>query len=362
MAVTKQTYTINGSGGFTTAAVETALRSALVDAGLMTDWYASFTIDPDYYNPTRLCRVMRIQYDVAKTYGTNYYYFIIAPNGVGVALATGTWTGQAPGGTRFFDWHKEPVNCVVGSSEWLTDLFIFTNNTSNVFIDRYTSGSDPRQSWFIFRQPASLGRSRPFTFLHKDSTLHSWLDLNKGCVSGLTRIFPSVAHRAGVVRFTIDENLRRCLSFGSGLRGTEGRVFDWGNTVYHNFQMAIFAYFGVGSANGGGGPTGYGDTLNFPNNLTPHAAAVPLPVGRNYVNSAYLTDYIPVATDVAWNYYTSAKLAQDFGILMQYANNDIGIHDRVVVQSGINEWEVVDFANNAVLTDGASPSFLARVI
>jgi hypothetical protein len=42
MAVTKQEYLM--TAGFTSASVANALRSALIDAGLMTEWFDSFTI------------------------------------------------------------------------------------------------------------------------------------------------------------------------------------------------------------------------------------------------------------------------------------------------------------------------------
>jgi hypothetical protein len=310
---------------------------------------------------------MEIQYDGTKTYGKSYYYFIISSNTVGVALADIGWSGLQPTGERYLDWHKDPPN-MPGTNlrEWTTILFEFASLTSNAFLERYTSGSDPRQSWFVFRQPANLTRSNPFAFLHKDSTLHSWIDLNKGCISGLARAKANASNRAGVVRFVIDENLRRCFGFGSSLRGTIGRSGDLGNTVYHNIDMNIFAYCGVGTAADGAIPNGgFGFTPNFPNSSGVHgsiSSSVPLPIGKNSANPAYIADYIPIVSDIAWSYYTPAKLAQDFGIFMQYADNDIGILDRVIVQSAVNEWEVLDFSNNAIPIDGASPSFLARVV
>lgn len=363
MVATRQTYAITPppGGSFGASAIETALRSALIGAGLMTDWHASFATGD------LLGRVMEIQYDGTKTYGKSYYYFIISSNTVGVALADIGWSGLQPTGERYLDWHKDPPN-MPGTNlrEWTTILFEFASLTSNAFLERYTSGSDPRQSWFVFRQPANLTRSNPFAFLHKDSTLHSWIDLNKGCISGLARAKANASNRAGVVRFVIDENLRRCFGFGSSLRGTIGRSGDLGNTVYHNIDMNIFAYCGVGTAADGAIPNGgFGFTPNFPNSSGVHgsiSSSVPLPIGKNSANPAYIADYIPIVSDIAWSYYTPAKLAQDFGIFMQYADNDIGILDRVIVQSAVNEWEVLDFSNNAIPIDGASPSFLARVV
>ena len=75
MAVTKQTYNINA--GFTSVDVANALRSALIAAGLMTEWFDSFTISGN-----RICRVLRIVHDPTKTYGTCFYYFVIENGGL----------------------------------------------------------------------------------------------------------------------------------------------------------------------------------------------------------------------------------------------------------------------------------------
>jgi hypothetical protein len=344
MAVTKQEYLLNA--GYTSASVANALRSALIDAGLMTEWFDSFTIGGD-----RICRVLQIVHDPTKTYGTCFYYFTIDNTGIAVALATNGWDATTPApinvptGTQYLDWHTLPANSSVSQSTG-TVLFNYST-TSNLALDRFTSGSDTKQSWFVFKQTSTVTRSRPFTFLHKDMALHSWIDLSKGCISGLTRLTAYTPNRAGVVNFQIDENLRRCLSIGSALRGST----DWFR--YHGQQYNAYSYFGAGSEAGGN---------NFPNWTASNCAATPLPVGENSANPAYTSDYVPVCSNIPWNLWTPTRLADDFGVYMRYDANDIALGDRFVVQAAVNEWEVLDFANNAVLNDGASASFLARII
>jgi hypothetical protein len=344
MAVTKQTYSI--SSGFTSADVATALRSALIDAGLMTEWFDSFTISGD-----KICRVLQIIHDPTKTYGTCFYYFTIDNGGIAVALATNGWDATTPApiniptGTQYLDWHTLPANS--GVSQFTGTVLFNYSTTSNLALDRFTSGSDTKQSWFVFRQTSAVTRSRPFAFLHKDMALHSWLDLSKGCISGLTRLTAYANNRAGLVNFQIDENLRRCLSIGSVLRGaTNG--FN-----YHGQQYNVYSYFGAGSEAGGN---------NVPSWTASNCASTPLPVGKNSANPAYTSDYVPVCSNIPWNLWTPTRLADDFGIYMRYDANDIALGDRFVVQATVNEWEVLDFANNAVLNDGASASFLARTI
>ena len=344
MAVTKQTYSI--SSGFANTDVASALRSALIDAGLMTEWYDSFTS-----SGSTICRVLQIIHDPTKTYGTCFYYFIIANSGITVALATNGWDATTPApiniptGTQYLDWHTLPAESGLSQS---TGTILFTySTTSNLALDRFTSGSDTKQSWFVFRQASTVTRSRPFAFLHKDMALHSWIDLGKGCISGLTRLTAHTPNRAGVVNFQIDENLRRCLSIGSALRGVTNGF------SYHGQQYNAYSYFGAGSEALG---------TNFPAWKENNCAATPLPVGRNSANPAYASDYVPVCSNMPWNLWTPTRLADDFGIYMRYDANDIALGDRFVVQAAVNEWEVLDFANNAVLNDGASASFLARTI
>ncbi len=344
MAVTKQTYSI--SSGFANTDVASALRSALIDAGLMTEWYDSFTS-----SGSTICRVLRIIHDPTKTYGTCFYYFIIANSGITVALATNGWDATTPApiniptGTQYLDWHTLPAESGLSQS---TGTILFTySTTSNLALDRFTSGSDTKQSWFVFRQASTVTRSRPFAFLHKDMALHSWIDLSKGCISGLTRLTAHTPNRAGVVNFQIDENLRRCLSIGSALRGVTNGF------SYHGQQYNAYSYFGAGSEALG---------TNFPAWKENNCAATPLPVGRNSANPAYTSDYVPVCSNMPWNLWTPTRLADDFGIYMRYDANDIALGDRFVVQAAVNEWEVLDFANNPILNNGASASFLARII
>jgi hypothetical protein len=352
MAVTKQTYTM--SAGFNKTSVATALRSALIDAGLMTEWYDSFSVSTD-----RLFRVLQIQHDSTKTYGTSFYYFVISDTAISVALATNGWkvSGTAPinipTGTQYLDWHLLPTDITSGVNFRATDLFTYST-TSNLALDRFTSANDTKQSWFVFRQSSTVTRSQPFSFLHKDTTLHPWLDLAKGCISGFSRINAAVSNRVGIVNFRIEENLRRCLSVGPALRGDAAGL---GNGTYHAVNFNVYSYFGIGSQSASSSSNWLGTAIG-----TQLASAVPLPVGRNSANPEYTTDYVPICTNLPWSYYTPTRLAEDFGIYMHYAANDVALGDRFIVQSAINEWEVLNFANNANVTDGASSTFLARIV
>jgi hypothetical protein len=324
------------------------LSTAFIDAGLMTAWHDSFAITNRQY------RVLRIQHDAAKTYGSSFYSFITDGFGnIGVTLSSG-WNPSGtppinvPTGTQFLDYHRLPVDTSASGSS--STRLAAMSTTSNLFLDRYTSATDTKQSWFVFRQPGA--RSAPFSVLHKDTALHTWLDLNKGIVNGVSTIAADVSSRMGYARFQLQENIRRCLLTGSALRG---RTNTTGDGTFHTLNFNTHLYVGVG--------TSATDT-NIGGFISGNSAgsAFPLPVAKAVANPAYLTDYNPVCTDLAWSVWTPTKLALDFGVYMHYNDNDTAYQDRFIVQSGVNEWEALQFANNSVVVDGASPTFVARVV
>jgi hypothetical protein len=348
MPVTKETYTANAT--WTSENAADLLRDAFIDAGLMTDWYDSFTI-----SGTNIVRVLRIQHDSTKTYGTSFYAFNIDSGNIRVHLASGwnpTSSGvpplSVPTGTQYLDYERLPSN--YSSSSFGSSVFS-GSSTSNLYLDRYTSADDAKQSWFVFRAGAAI--SQPFTILHKDTVLHPWLDLNKGMISGYLRVYTGTNNNAGIVNFRVGENLRRCLLVGSALRGT-----TTSSSAFHDLNYVSNAYLGVGSES-----NDY--FFNFPiaayssSNTT---GGLVLPVGKNSANPAFTTDYVPICTDLPWSAWTPTRLANDFGVYMHYADNTIQYGNKFIVQSTINEWETISIANNDSVVDGASAAFLARVV
>jgi len=345
MAVTKQTYT--ALANWTASQAADLFKDAFIGAGYMTDWHDSFV------QGTREFRVLKIEHDATKTYGSSFYYFAFTTSECGVSLASG-WdtTGNVPTGTQFLDYHLLPSAFVSTPNRSMTFLSadasgaaIALSSTSNLNLDRYTSGSDTKQSWFILRQGTNI--SRPFTILHKNTVLQPWPDLDKGVISGLIVASATTSNRAGLLSFRLSENIRRCLVLGTALRGdtstsAAGRL--------HNIGHRAYTYQGLGSASN--------DTLLNYGGLE----GIALPVGKNSANPAFLTDYVPICTDLPWAIWTPTRLANDFAVYMHYASNTIAYQDKFIVQAGINEWETLSFANNVVINDGASATFLARVV
>lgn len=138
MAVTKQTYTATPT--WTAAQLATIYRSAFIDAGLMTDWHDSF-LSGSVEN-----RVLRVQYDASKTYGTTFYWFMFTTSGAFLHVATGwnTATDQ-PTGTQFLDFFATTTNATTNHWQFSGAL----SSTTAADLIRYSSGN---QHWFVSRQ------------------------------------------------------------------------------------------------------------------------------------------------------------------------------------------------------------------
>jgi hypothetical protein len=358
MVVTKETYT--APANWTTAEAADVLKDAFIDAGYMADWHDSFTI-----SGSRIARVLRIQYDSTKTYGTSFYIFYFDGGFVRHCLASGWDTAtKVPTGTQFLDYFVLPTNYSTSDNSPSTSTSgIFSGSqTSDLFLDRYTSGDDTKQTWLVFRQGTNT--SFPFSILHEDTVLQPWLDLDKGMISGHSKIATAAANRAGVVNFRMDALLLRVLLTGSILRGISAANSLVNNRAFNTLNHNIYSYFGCGSVSSNPSSNISGSFFRIANTdgNSYLSSAFPLPVGKNSANPAFLTDYIPICTDLPWSPWTPTRLADDFAVYMHYASNTIAYGNKFIVQAGINEWETLSFANNAVINDGASATFLARVV
>lgn len=348
MATTKQTYTL--SSGWTATQLIGIYRSAFIDAGLMTEWYDSFT---NVYGIS--VRVLEAIYDNTKTYGKTYYVFYFeGTTWVSVSICSG-WdaVNHVPTGTQALDYHVLPdANYSSGNGYFSSRIDIGTNSAAELNLVRYTSGVDVNQSWFMLYQSGTT-RSRPFTILHPDTSLYPWLDLNKGIVSGYIDIWTTISSRNGFLSLRMPENIRRSLLTGYALKGSVNS--GGGQGIFHELNLLTHCYAGLGNqsdSNGG----------NYSNIGSGYNACTFLPIGRSNANPAFGSDYVPICSGLPWSAFTSTPLAADFGVYMHYADNNISLLDTFVVESGVEEWETMSYANNSFVDDGASPLFLARVV
>jgi hypothetical protein len=332
MAVTKQTYTATAT--LTGATFFTQLRSAFIDAGLMTEWYDNFT-------NTLENRVMEIT-NAAGTYGKTYYWFMVNASGsLFYHVATAWNTGSdIPSGTQYLDYFATTTNAVTNHRQLATFSF-----ASDVKITRYTSGD---VNFFVISQGATYSC---FTIVKGSGSFQPWVDFSKGFLNLFYEVNTTVVSRSGQVGFQRYCSLRRELGRGIALNGSTAANEYTGNGNGYTYG-AEYAYRGLGN----------GSNL-WSNNVDPiwsRGGGIVLPIGFNGTNGAYSTNSSPVFHSLPYSQWITTTMGSDFGVTMLYTANTLGIYDTITVSAGTEVWEVMAFTNNATITTGATPVMLAR--
>jgi hypothetical protein len=334
MAVTKQTYTATPT--WTVLDAANLLQDAFIDAGLMTAWHDSFT------SGSVENRVLEITYDGSKTYGKCYYWFVLTSNEIRVSVASG-WDAATdiPTGTQYQDFYSTTTSSAANHALVLGSLATGTQ----LDLLRYTSAVNTDYSWFVLRNGAT---SNSFFIAPGSSTLVPWLDLNKFLFHHFVRpdftFSAAGATDVAGIRFLDTYRLRRSYRDGQGLRAVTS-VSSYANATYplHGYRSAA----NVPST-----------TASSPAITTPNVA---VPYGFSLANSAFATDSTPVIFGYSYSPYVNEAMPVDFGLQFSYSSSAFSFADRVVVVSGTEEWEVIDFRNNSTTTSG-SPLLLARVV
>ena len=332
MAVTKQTYTATAT--LTGATFFTQLRSAFIDAGLMTEWYDNFT-------NTLENRVLEIT-NAAGTYGKTYYWFMVNDSGnLYYQVATG-WTAgsDVPSGTRYLDYFATTTNSTANHRALASFTF-----SSDVKITRYTSGD---VNFFVISQGATYSC---FTIVKGSGSFQPWVDFSKGFLNLLYEVSPLVTNAWGQVSFNRFCSLRRELGRGTALNGSTTAAHYVG-TAFNITQSAEYSYCGLGNTSD-----------NWPGNMgstVGQRSAIILPIGFSGTNGAYSTDSSPVFHSLPYSQWITRTMGSDFGVTMLYTANTLGIYDTITVSAGSEVWEVMAFANNPTITTGATPVMLAR--
>ena len=336
MAVTKQVYTATAT--WTAAQLATIFETAFIDAGLMTAWYDSYASGGNEH------RIMEVTYDAAKLYGKTYYWFIFNTSGAYIAITTG-WntTTNLPVGTQYLDWLGN--NMGTTTNHW---TLLALSATTAATITRYTSGVTASHSWFTVKQGATF---YTFHIIPPSATIQPWVDLDKVFFNGALTSLLVVSSLTGSIGWGTLFRLRRCIT-GQCLRG-DVAANNYG-PVSGNNRVVPFRYAVYGNANNSGS--------NGQGNFAQSSPAIILPNAFANVNSAYGANVNPVYHSLAYSQFTSTPLPSDIGIAFHYANNTMVHGDTLVVTAAAEEWEIIDRANNATATDGASPLFLARLI
>lgn len=333
MAVTKQTYTATAT--LTAATFFTQLRSAFIDAGLMTEWHDNFT-------NTLENRVLEIT-NAAGTYGKTYYWFMVGASGnLFYQVATGWNTGSdIPSGTQYLDFFATTTNATTNHRQLATFNF-----TTDVKITRYTSGN---VNFFVISQGATY---RCFTIVKGSGSFQAWVDFSKGFLNLLYEVNSSVSNTSGQVAFQRYCSLRRELGRGTVLNGSTTAAQYTGDANSATYG-AEYSYSGFGNSSNNW-------LQNIGGTTTASRSAIVLPIGFNGTNGAYSTDSSPVFHSLPYSQWITTTMGSDFGVTMLYTANTLGIYDTITVSAGSEVWEVMAFANNATITTGATPVMLAR--
>jgi hypothetical protein len=356
MACTKETYTATAT--WTAAQLADIFRDAFIDAGLMTSWFDSF-LSGSVEN-----RILKVEYDNTKTYGTTYYWWMFSTSGVFLHVATG-WnaTTHVPTGTQYLDYFATTTNATSNHSQILNPP---TSNT--VELVRYTSGVDAGHSWFVIK---SSTNRRCFTVANGAMTVQPWMDLAKGFFAGFNWVLPTVGgtngQRFGALAFMRGPSLRRDLILGTALNGSTTQTEYAGGLTNSTTSSgkAIICYGAVGNTSNNFDTNAVGfDTTNSQNHNIYgfRPGAIILPNNFSGTNPAFTSNSNPVFHSMPFMPYITDPLPADFGLTFHYDTNAFSPGDTFVVNAGTEEWEVLDFAANASAVTGASPLFLARMV
>ena len=315
----------------------------------MTAWHDSFT------NGSVENRILQVEYDGTKAYGSTFYWFVFSTQGAFLHVASG-WntTTDQPTGTQYLDYFSIATN--VTTNHWLIAGSAMVATTP-VDLFRYSSGSN---HWFVISQ-GSLRRC--FSILPPASAIRSWIDLDRGYFSGFTHVVAySPGNRGASISFSSGPATRREVIIGPALVGATLTAAYTTSAI----QIILQSYAAPAHINNTIDQNlrlNHGSGANFTNQDGARAGAVILPVGFTASNPAYPANSNPVFHSMPFSPYVETTLNADFGMTFHYATNTLDFQDRFVVDAGVEEWEVLDFGN-ATIGDGTVPScaFLARVV
>ena len=342
MAATKQTH--SAAPTWTASQLANVFRDAFIGAGLMASWYDSFLSD-SVEN-----RILEITYDGSKTYGKCYYWFQFTTTFAGVSVASG-WNASThqPTGTQYLDFFSTATNTTANHYSIAGTLFASTE----VAIVRYTSGA---HSWFVLRNGAT---PFPFMITPGSATIVPWLDLSKTffhhfVAATLTTRSSTAVDASGAVAFRSQMQMRRSFVAGQAVR----TATEFPNN--YNRPTMLNSYHSLANAEGS-----FTQNAAYVNGLSiinlDGLSTIVVPAGLNNTNPAYTSNYVPILFGISYSPYVNTPLPADFAIHFPFTATQFAFGDSIVVTAGVEEWEVLAFANNNQTTS-PNPLLLARMV
>ena len=338
MAVTKSIHAIVAP--WNSSQVADAFKDAFIAAGLMTEWYDSFTSGGDNH------RILEGVYDNSKTYGKCYYHFYFHSAGINYKVCAG-WDavnhypkGPTDVGTQKYDWIDDSSASSSVNSTGHSYFILSLTDTINCSLTRYTSGD---RSFFTLRSSTSY---QTFTIDPPSTTFRTWYQnaLVGGFHTGLW--FPQNNGNTGI-NFTNYNRTKRCLFGGGGARAAQA----WLNSA---IVIVSYGFQNMNTSAGLGNYYGSFDNISV---------ALPHWYGAD-MNNGVLSDFLPVFNGIRPGSIYTQDLPDDFGIggVRGSISNSITIQDTFVVTAGIEEYEVLAFRNSGSTSGAVAPLFLARTV
>lgn len=353
MAVTKQTYTISPT--WTASQLRSAFRSAFIDAGLMTEWYDSFT------NGAYEHGILEIVYNGAKVYGKCYYWFVFTTTGIYWTVTT-AWNNSThvPTGTQYLDYYSTATNTTTGFNGIATGL----STTQTLSLVRYTSAIDTAFSFFRL-----VNNAVRWSFMIQPGShpVPSWVNLDYehwSCLisqgwsvnnyySLCTHVGYGGTRRHAMCNATIDTatSSGRYSNVGTKVNHIciEVSGLATGESAYQNTYDCTTYNYSIGN--------------NGQTSTSGPYACFRMVRASSSVNPALPGTINPVFTGAPYSMYLSTALPADFGFagIVNVTTQTPG--QTLQVSAGTEEWEIVSCtnssANDSVTAKGL---FLARVI
>ena len=180
--------------------------------------------------------------------------------------------------------------------------------------------------------------------------MRSWVDLDRVVFSGYLEPLAQVQSASASIQWNEAISLRRAHN-GAHLIGYTSEDYYSNSSWYNNSGIS---YAGAGRLSS----SPFGNFQSYSNN----SIRIKLPTWSAAANPAYSADSSPVFHSLPYSAYIGSTLPADFGVAFHYPENTMSRGDKLIVSAGVEEWEIMDRANNATVATGASPLFLARVV
>jgi hypothetical protein len=358
MAVTTAPYSV--SANYTPAQFATQVRSMFIDAGLMTDWFASFA------NGGVENRVLEITYDGSKTYGKTYYWFQFSGADMFVHICTGWNTSsnipQGVGGVglQYLDWMSTTTSETTNHMRVTASGVAGFNSSQSVSMQRITSNVRSNFSVFLL-----VNGSTPLhLIIDRTAPIASLVDLDKVCYTSMMWCKLSTSNRIGQASFQLFSPRLRRSHLGQALRG----IISSG--AYGALNTALWPWeIWFGAANQLGnityGAIGNRNSMYDGDNYAFTVPVFTLPIAFTNTNPAYPADERPVLENYLFNLYSAATLPEDFAIIAIYNNNTVALGSTLQITPGVEEYIVIAVANASTSVPlGEAPTmvFGARTI